>query len=310
MWEYFVSQVEHKGVKKCNDMYYPRFTKVIVYYFMTKDPSIPRRNKVNWHYVRDDQMFATIKLVSRHQNTQQFSVMLPIEITNKDIRNSEAYKEYYAVASRAAPRKTKASVRKTKSSFDTSITPPTVAGTRLSISVKGKQPAKASKAKSLTVLSEVAMNEPEQIKLATKRSLQQTHISQASGSGIDEGTGIIPGVFDVPIEESNEEISWKSSDEDDDDDVDEGSDDQDDDDDQDEGKDDDQDTDEKGNDDENLGLNVGSKEGQDTEDNEDELYRDVNINLEGRVVQMADIHTTQEFKDSRVTLTPVNPDGQ
>nr|GFD33384.1 hypothetical protein [Tanacetum cinerariifolium] len=25
---------------------------------------------------------------------------------------------------------------------------------------------------------------------------------------------------------------------------------------------------------------------------------------------MADVHTTQEFKDSHVTLTPVNPDGQ
>nr|GEZ31984.1 hypothetical protein [Tanacetum cinerariifolium] len=28
------------------------------------------------------------------------------------------------------------------------------------------------------------------------------------------------------------------------------------------------------------------------------------INLEGRVVQMADVHTTQEFKDTHVTLTP------
>nr|GFB77331.1 hypothetical protein [Tanacetum cinerariifolium] len=137
------------------------------------------------------------------------------------LRNSDAYKEYYAVASGAAPPKTKASVRKTKSSLDTSITPPTAAGTILSTSVKGKQPAKASKPKSLNVLSKVAMTEAEQLKLATKRSLHQTHISQASGSGADEGTGIIPGVLDVHTEESDEEISWKSSDEDDDD-VDEG----------------------------------------------------------------------------------------
>nr|GFC74951.1 hypothetical protein [Tanacetum cinerariifolium] len=137
----FVYQVEHKDAKKSNEMYYPRFTKVIIHYFMTKDPSIPRRNKVNWHYVRDDQMFTTIKLVSR------------------------------------------------------------------------------------------SMTETEQIKLATKRSQWQTHISQASGLGVDKGTGIIPGVPDVPTEESDEEISLKSSDEDDDDDVDEGSDDQDDDDD-------------------------------------------------------------------------------
>nr|GFC82677.1 hypothetical protein [Tanacetum cinerariifolium] len=72
---------------------------------MSKDPSIPRRNKVNWHYVRDDHMFFTIKLVSRHQNTQQFSTLPSIELTNKEIRNSNAYKEYYAIATGAAPPK-------------------------------------------------------------------------------------------------------------------------------------------------------------------------------------------------------------
>nr|GFB80314.1 hypothetical protein [Tanacetum cinerariifolium] len=80
--------------------------------------------------------------------------------------------EYYAVATGAAPPKTKASVRKTKNSFDTTVTPPTAAaGLRLSTYAKGKQPAKASKAKSLTVLSEVAMTEAKQLNLATKRSL-------------------------------------------------------------------------------------------------------------------------------------------
>nr|GEX70489.1 hypothetical protein [Tanacetum cinerariifolium] len=209
----------------------------------------------------------------------------------------------------AAPPKTKASVRKTKSSSDATITPLTTA--------------------------------------ATKRSLQQTHISQASGSGTDEGTGILPGFLDVP---TDEEISWKSSDEDDHDEVDKRSDDQEEDDDQDdddqeEGNDDDQDTDNdsddfvhpklsiheeeakdeesfdlivqtpensnnESNDDASLGLNVGGKEGQDAEDDDEELYRDVNIILEGRDVQMTDVHTTQEFEDTHVTLTLVNPDGQ
>nr|GEX17853.1 hypothetical protein [Tanacetum cinerariifolium] len=123
LWEDFVYQVEHKDSKKSNEMYYPRFTKVIINFFMTKDPSIPRRNKVNWHYVRDDQMFKTIKLVSRHQNTQQFCAILPVELTNKDIRNSAAYKEYYAIALGAEPPKTKESVRKTQSSSDTTMPP-------------------------------------------------------------------------------------------------------------------------------------------------------------------------------------------
>nr|GEY29742.1 hypothetical protein [Tanacetum cinerariifolium] len=85
-----------------------RFTKIIIHHFMSKDPSIPRRNKVNWHYVRDHHMFTTVKLVSRHQNTQQLGALLPIELTNEDIRNSNAYKEYYAVATGATPPKLKA----------------------------------------------------------------------------------------------------------------------------------------------------------------------------------------------------------
>nr|GEX68777.1 copia protein [Tanacetum cinerariifolium] len=248
LWEDFIYQVEHKDTKKRNEMYYPRFTKVIIRYFMSKDHSIPRRNKVNWHYVRDDQMFTMIKL----------------------------------------------------SSSDTTVTPPptAAAGTRLFTFAKGKQSTTTSKAKSLTALLEVAMTEVEHLKLATKRSLQQTHISQASGYGADKGTYTIPG-----------------SDEQDDDDA------RDDDDDQGEEETRDEEsfdpilktpknTNDKGNGEENLGLNVGREEGQDEEDDEDKLYRDVNINLEGRGVQMANVYTTQEFEDSHVTLTLVNPDGQ
>nr|GEV61703.1 hypothetical protein [Tanacetum cinerariifolium] len=49
MWEDFVYQGEHKNKKKSNEMYYPRFTKAIIHHFMSKDPSIPKRNKVNLH---------------------------------------------------------------------------------------------------------------------------------------------------------------------------------------------------------------------------------------------------------------------
>nr|GEY71303.1 reverse transcriptase domain-containing protein [Tanacetum cinerariifolium] len=121
------------------------------------------------------------------------------------IRNSKAYKEYYAIATREAAPKPKASVRRTKSSSNTSITPPTAASSsRPKASAKGKQTAKASKAKSLSALSEVAMTEAQQLKLVTKRSMQQMHISQHSGSGTDEGTGSKPGVPDVPSDEDDD----------------------------------------------------------------------------------------------------------
>nr|GEZ14362.1 hypothetical protein [Tanacetum cinerariifolium] len=159
------SSVEHKNQKNSNEMYYPRFTKVIIHHFMSKDPLIPRRNNVNWHYVRDDFMFSMIKMVSSHQNMQQFGALLPIELTNYEIRNSKAYKEYYAIATGEAAPKPKASVKRARSGSDTSITPPTAAASpRLTASAKGKQTAKASKAKSLSVLFEVAMTEAQQMK--------------------------------------------------------------------------------------------------------------------------------------------------
>nr|GEY51320.1 hypothetical protein [Tanacetum cinerariifolium] len=310
-------QVEYKDAKKKNEMYYPRFTKVIINFFMAKDPLIPKRNMVNWHYVRDDQMFTTIKLVSRNQNTQQFGAMLLVELINEDIRNFAAYKEYYAIASGAAPLKTKASVRKTQSSSDTTMPPPTTADTRLSTSAKGKQPAKSSKAKGLYVLSEVALTKDEQIKLATKKSPQQTHISQASGSSVDEGSD------DDDVDEQSEA---------DDDDYQEDEDEQDDNvDDQDSNNDGDEfvhpklsthdeNTKDKesfdhivqtpsqvanSDDDESHGMNVGGEERPNAKDDDEELYRDVNINLEGRDVQMTDsLFVSSQFVTSMFNPSP------
>nr|GEW46701.1 putative mitochondrial protein [Tanacetum cinerariifolium] len=258
IWEDFVYQVEHKNHKKSNEMYYPRFTKVIIHHFMSKDPSIPRRNKINWHYVRDDSIFSTIKVVSRHQNTQQYSAMLPIELTNDEIGNTKAYKKYYAFATEEAAPKPKASARRKRSGSDTSITP-LIATTTPKTTVA------------------VVRTEAQQLKIVLRRSRQQTCISQPGGLGIDEGTSSKPGVPDVPTDESEEELSWNSSD-------DEGSED-------------------KGDGEEDQGLNV-NKEEHVEEEEEDELFRDVNIN-QGRGLQ-----ATLEVDDTHVTLTPINCDGQ
>ncbi|GKE21060.1 hypothetical protein Tco_1432572 [Tanacetum coccineum] len=311
---------------------------------MTKDLSILRRNKVNWHFARDDPMFTMIKVVSRHEDTQLYGAILPDELTNEAIKDSESYKEYYAIALGAEPPKTKAAAKPAKK----------------------KQPAKTSKAKGLTVLSEVALIEAEQMKLAIKRSLIQTHSSHASSLGADEGTGGKPGVPDVPTYESDDEqISWKSNDEEDDDDDndnDEDNDDDDNDDDDNDDVDDDIDIqdddgqddngqeydgqDDEGQDDDNEKTDSDNdgdkfvhpkfsthdkKEILDEEDNEEEeeldkeetneedeaneLYRDVNVNLEGRDIEMTYaprtiVQTTQVIEDTHVIITPVNPEGQ
>nr|GFB47156.1 hypothetical protein [Tanacetum cinerariifolium] len=156
---------------------------------------------------------------------------------------------------------------------------------------------------------------------------QETHISQQRGSGTDEGTGSKPGVPDVPSDESEEELSWKSSDDED----------------KELAKDDDEETEtgkggdevresegeseeeeetrqeeeesfdsiprtpeeseEESNYEEDQDLRLNEEEKIQEEEDADELYRDVNIN-QGRGLQV-----TQNVEDTHVTLTSVNPDG-
>ncbi|GKE14614.1 hypothetical protein Tco_1422191, partial [Tanacetum coccineum] len=173
--------------------------------------------------------------------TQLYDAILPKELTNEDIQNSESYKEYYAIASGEVPPKIKASVHKKKADSDTTPKekPPTdpkdkrVKQTgKMTSSGKQKQPTTG-----LETLSDIALTETEQLKIAIKRSRIHTHSSQASGSGngvdilskfpdeqvhektgTDEGAGDKPEVPDVPEHHSNsEEESWTFSDGDDDD---------------------------------------------------------------------------------------------
>nr|GEZ13067.1 hypothetical protein [Tanacetum cinerariifolium] len=159
------------------------------------------------------------QVVSRHQTTQQYGAILPIELTTDEIRFSKAYKEYYACAMGEAAPKPKVSAKKKKGDSTSSTTPPTPTPTttiesalRLSATAKGKQPSRATTPIEPT---DVQRTEAEQLKIILKRSRQETHISQQRGFGTDEGTGSKPGVPDVPSDDLEEEISWNSSDDED-----------------------------------------------------------------------------------------------
>ncbi|GKA35438.1 hypothetical protein Tco_0721929 [Tanacetum coccineum] len=240
---------------------------------------------------------------------------------------SNTYKTYYAFAYGEKTPKPKY-VRK-KADSDTSPKQKPVQdtkGTRIKSkakvakSDKKKQPAKKPKAKGLAVLSEVTLTKAKQLKLATKRSKKDFHISNASGSGdgvdtqlkvpdeqqqktsgTDEGTGTIPGVPDVPTYESeneipdpnktNEEHNEKEEEYDDEFNIEEG---------------------EKIDDEEMM---------YDDEDDEvtKESYKDVNVNLGNEETKMTNVdqgaleqqNVSQESgfeqveEDAHMTLTPV-----
>nr|GEU57239.1 hypothetical protein [Tanacetum cinerariifolium] len=291
-----------------------------------KKPSIPRRNKVNWHNVRDDMLFSTIKVVSRHQNTQQYGLILPIKLTTEDIRNTKAYKEYYACATREAAPKPKASARRKRSDSDTSITPPTATPTPITNVVAV-----------LRLL--LLLKENNQLE-------QKVHMTPQS---TDEGTGSKPGVQDIPSDDSEEEISWNSSNDEDvnaqdkdinddegdqNDESDDGKEDDDDDQDDTERDDDDDDNDNKEeiakidepedtesgegdveetkSDEESAKEETREKEEESfdpisrtSKDSEDDDKGKEDQGLRGRGLQVS-----QDIEDSHVTLTLVYPDGQ
>ncbi|GJU10058.1 hypothetical protein Tco_1132454 [Tanacetum coccineum] len=233
-----------------------------------------------------------------------------LHLTNQAMLESEAYMTYRAYASGEKTPKPKTTKKKVESeAFPKTKTTQATEGKRIKSSAKGDKAAK-------------------------KKQPAETSMDKCA----DEGTGDIPGVPDVPTYGSDDEqISWKSSEEDDEDEVnvsenDDDNDNNDDDDDvdnqdeenQDDDDDEQTDSDNDGddfvhpNDEDVQGTNTEEEkmieEATHEEDEVNELYRDVNINLEGRDIMMIDaplpnVQATQETEDTHVILTaPINPE--
>ncbi|GKB32869.1 hypothetical protein Tco_0872270, partial [Tanacetum coccineum] len=154
--------IKNKNTKKSKCDVTSSFHQVSPYNFVHEiNPFNPRRNKVNWHYARDDPMFTTINVISRNEDTQLYGTILPI--------NSS---------------KTKGSKKKADTDTTTKLKPPTVPKEKKEkTSGKGKQ-----KAKELETIPEAIMTEAEQLKIITKRSRKETHSSHASEETDEDDT--------------------------------------------------------------------------------------------------------------------------
>ncbi|GJZ35547.1 hypothetical protein Tco_0581364, partial [Tanacetum coccineum] len=350
LWEDLVFQIKNKESRKNKYMFYPRFTKVIINHFMSQDQSIPRRNKVDWHMANDDPILTTMRFIPQHEVVQRYGAILPDYLTNPTMKESEAYKTYHDLATGKVQPKLKYVRRSSRTKTDEAPKPSS--GKRVKSTAKvAKSGKKKQPALGLETLSEIALTESEQLKLATKRSLIQTHSSHASGSGVHKGDGVTPGVPDVPNYESDDEqISWKSSEEEDDDEVNVSEHDDDDDDERIESDNDGEDfvhpkfsthddeamqeevnekdsfdprvqtpshvesKDDKDDDEEVQGVNIEGEAmdeaANNKEDEGNELYRDMNVNLEGRDVEMTDdqptnVQTTQVTSLVDVLVTTI-----
>ncbi|GKA42216.1 hypothetical protein Tco_0734876 [Tanacetum coccineum] len=123
-----------------------------------------------------------------HETDSKVRAILPDTLTNQAIKDSEAYKTYHDFATRKV-------VPKPKENTD--------------------QDPKASPGKRLKATAKVATSRKKKLPAQGLETLSEI----AFGSGADEGTGVSPRVPDVPTYGSeDEQISWKSSDDDGDDD--------------------------------------------------------------------------------------------
>nr|GFB92545.1 hypothetical protein [Tanacetum cinerariifolium] len=115
-------------------------------------PSTKRFKLDNKKHIVDLETFRDMLHICPRIPGQSFNE-LPFEAEFLEfLRNTKAYKEYYAYASGEAAPKPKASARRKRGGFDSSTTPPTAVASprptiivtlRLTATAKGKQPAKA-----------------------------------------------------------------------------------------------------------------------------------------------------------------------
>ncbi|GKB85417.1 hypothetical protein Tco_0957689 [Tanacetum coccineum] len=109
--------------KKHDKMYYPRFTKAIIHHFLIKDKSISMRNRTFMHTARDDSLLGTIRFVSRHEDTQVYSALIPKAMMNQAMLDFDSYKTYYVIPTGAEPPKSKKPKRKSDSAISSKETP-------------------------------------------------------------------------------------------------------------------------------------------------------------------------------------------
>ncbi|GJR80196.1 hypothetical protein Tco_0150981 [Tanacetum coccineum] len=250
------------------------------------------------------------EFIPQHEVVQKYSAILPNNLTTQEMKESEAYKTYYAFANGKTIPKPKYVRRSTKEkpeqAFEASFGKRLKATAKVTKSGKKKQPAKG-----LETLSEIALSEAEHMKLAIERSKTQLHSSQPNGSGAHEGTD-----DDKRTESDNDgddfvhpKLSTRDDEARKDDEVNEE-----------ESKDESNDESNEESNEEVQRANTEEEEMDEEatheEDEANELYRDVNVNLEGRDTVMTDsplpnVQATQETKDTHVILTaPINHEGQ
>ncbi|GJS17217.1 hypothetical protein Tco_0411689 [Tanacetum coccineum] len=210
LWEDFIYQIDNKAYKKQEKMYYHRFTKVIIHYFLTQDKTVSWRNKIGMHTSRDDYLINTLRFVSAKEATQIYGAILPESLTCPEMKETKAYKTYLGFATGATPPKIARKFKKTspskkdlnlnlvlveeepKSSKKKVSTKKTtrkqssgvvLRDTPVESSSKRKEKVDVTRGKGIELLSEVALTKEAHMKEVRQKSMRDFHMTHPIGSG-------------------------------------------------------------------------------------------------------------------------------
>ncbi|GJV76977.1 hypothetical protein Tco_1508561 [Tanacetum coccineum] len=222
LWEEFMYQDDNKEISSTRKehMPYPRFTKVIINHFFSKDKTIFMRNRINVHTIRDDSLLGTLKFVSKNEDYQKYGALIPNGMINQEIKDSKSYKTYYDFATgKATPKKARKFKKVSSPSRKLSLI------LEEEPAVKPKQAKRpANKSTTVPTTSVVIKDTPSESVPKKKTPAKVDRGKEDKTTRTDEGTGTKPGVPDVPkylFESENESWGDSGDDESNDDDCDE-----------------------------------------------------------------------------------------
>ncbi|GJS03990.1 hypothetical protein Tco_0320498 [Tanacetum coccineum] len=224
IWEDIAYQIDHRREKKSRrkNMPYPRFTKVIIDYFLSKHKSLKKLKFQHFHTIKDDGVVSRLKFVRMGEDVQQYGLAIPATMLNKEIMQSESYKRFILYSTgQIPPKKSRGKEgkpiveelrRKPTISVVTNVPEPDIAlELGKSISLTKAEEEAAARQVHATHARIVSESVPEPAR-RRRRMLGR----QPGTSGSDEGTGEIPGVPNESIyadaEDDNEETESDSDD--------------------------------------------------------------------------------------------------
>ncbi|GKB67261.1 hypothetical protein Tco_0928673 [Tanacetum coccineum] len=105
IWEEFKYQIKSRKVSKQKQelMPYPRFTKLIVKYIMSKNDQISKRPLSFQHIIKLDTTLGNLKFANKGTKDPIFGMSIPAIMLNDEIKASAEYSEYLAKSKGSAP---------------------------------------------------------------------------------------------------------------------------------------------------------------------------------------------------------------